>query len=111
MFPAELTAVLSNLLTNAVKAAGQGGRIRATGEVQDGQVVLRVENTGSAVSPSEGERWFRPFESSTVNVDPVLGQGMGLGLPITRALLEDYRAEIRFVEPRRGFATSVEIVF
>ena len=38
------------------------------------------------------ERWFRPFESSTVEIDSFLGQGMGLGLTITRNMLEPYGA-------------------
>ena len=110
MFPAELTTVFSNLLTNAVKAAGEGGRIRATARRGSGSVSLRIENTGTAVNPSKGERWFRPFESSTTKVDAVLGQGMGLGLPITRSVLAEYGGTIRFVEPSSGFATALEIV-
>jgi C4-dicarboxylate-specific signal transduction histidine kinase len=70
-----------------------------------------LENTGVAINIAEAERWFKPFESTTVEVDPVLGQGMGLGLPITRSMLEEYGAEIRFVQPSRGFATAVEIIF
>src|SRR6266704_4722093 len=110
MFPAELTAVFSNLLTNAVKAAGPKGRIRAVGaKTNGGGATVRVENTGVAVQPSEGERWFQPFESSTVAVYPVLGQGMGLGLPITRTILEEYGASIRFASPSSGYATALEI--
>jgi signal transduction histidine kinase len=111
MFPAEATAVFSNLLTNAVKAAGKKGRIRATGRKGRGATVIRVENTGTRVRLREAERWFRPFESSTGKVDPLLGQGMGLGLPITRSMLEEYGATIKFVEPTDGFATAVEISF
>jgi signal transduction histidine kinase len=111
MFPAELTVVFANLLTNAVKAAGEGGTIRASGERQGEKIRLLIENTGTPVNLREAERWFRPFESTTVELDPVLGQGMGLGLPITRAILQDYGATIQFVPPRRGFATAVEISF
>lgn len=114
MFPAEITIVFSNLLTNAVKAAGEQGRIRAwtPGDKSDKTGVrLRIENTGQAVSPDEGERWFLPFESTTTEVDPVLGQGMGMGLPITRNVLAEYGAIIRFVAPSAGYATALEIVF
>jgi signal transduction histidine kinase len=113
MFPAEITSVLSNLMTNAVKAAGEKGQIRASADRgADGEIVLTVENTGARVAPDAGERWFRPFESTTVEqVDPVLGQGMGLGLPITRSILEDYRASIKFATPSKGFATAVEVRF
>lgn len=112
MFRAELMAILTNLLTNAVKAAGTGGFIRANANVsEDGVLRLRLENTGIAVKPAEGERWFRPFESTTVQIDPVLGQGMGLGLSITRDLLAELGATIAFVEPRKGATTAIEVVF
>ncbi len=112
MFPAELTVVFSNLLTNAVKAAGTGGEIHARAETNaDRSTTLVIENTGLAVDPEDGERWFAPFESSTTEVDPVLGQGMGLGLPITRNLLAEYGAVICFAHPSAGYATALQIVF
>lgn len=111
MFPAELTAIFSNLLTNAIKAAGKKGRVRASGKQLREQLVVRIENTGRAVQLREAERWFQPFESSTAQVDAVLGQGMGLGLPITRSMLEEYGATIKFVAPTSGFATAIEITF
>lgn len=112
MFAAEITAVFANLLTNAIKAAGGGGVVRATARPDsEGGVRVRLENTGVAVELSHAERWFRPYESTTVDVSPVLGQGMGLGLPITRSVLTDYGAEIRFVKPSSKYATAVEIAF
>jgi signal transduction histidine kinase len=111
MFAAELTTVFANLLTNAIKAAGKNGRIRASGREETKRTIICVENTGKAVNLKNGERWFRPFESSTTEVDPILGQGMGLGLTITRSMLEEYGAKIRFVKPRQGFATAVELTF
>lgn len=110
MFPAELTTVFSNLLTNAVKAAGENGKIRAWAQPQENTNII-IENTGVMVKPEDGERWFLPFESTTASVDAVLGQGMGLGLPITRSILEQYGAEIRFASPSRGYATAVTIIF
>lgn len=112
MFRAELTALFSNLLTNAVKACGNKGRIVATGRRgRNDAIYLRLENTGVRVDMRRAERWFRPFESSTTEVDPILGQGMGLGLPITRSILDEYGATIRFVEPKSGFSTAIEICF
>jgi signal transduction histidine kinase len=111
IFPAEATTILTNLLTNAIKAAGDGGRIMIAGGFSEGGGVrLRVENTGQAVNLADSERWFRPFESTTMDVDVVLGQGMGLGLPIIRRIVSEYHGTVRFVEPSAGFATAVEVV-
>jgi signal transduction histidine kinase len=110
MFPAEVGVMLTNLLTNAVKNAGSPGVVRVTGAPLGARgATLLVSNTGVAVDLHEAERWFLPFESTTVEVNEVLGQGLGLGLPITRALVEDYRGTIRFVEPPPGFATSIRV--
>ncbi|WP_332767771.1 sensor histidine kinase [Phenylobacterium sp.] len=108
MFPAETAAVLSNLLSNAIKFAGEGGRIRATGALEDQHVVVRIENTGAEVDLATSERWFAPFRSTTEDVDDRLGQGMGLGLTITRSLLDEYGGEIAFVPPAAGFATALQ---
>lgn len=110
MFPAETTTLFTNLLTNAVKFAGEQGHVRGTG-FDNGATRVVVENTGVRVIPAEGERWFRPFESTTAGIDSTLGQGMGLGLTITREMLDPYGATVDFVEPSKGFATAVEVRF
>ena len=111
MFPAELTTVFSNLLTNAAKGAGEGGRIVASAASDNHCMRVRVQNTGVAVDLGEAERWFEPFQSTTEEVNPVLGQGMGLGLTITRRVLDYYGIEIAFVEPDLPYATAIEMVF
>ena len=111
MFPAELTTVFANLLTNAVKSAGDQGRIQALAMSDDSVLRVRVENTGVSVNLGEAERWFEPFESTTQEVNPVLGQGMGLGLTITRSILDYYGITIGFVEPDPDYATAIEVAF
>ena len=111
MFPAEVTTVFANLLTNAVKGALEDGRIEASADINEGTLQVRVQNTGVAVDLEEAEKWFEPFESTTQEVNPVLGQGMGLGLTITRRILDYYGIEIRFVQPGPAFATAIEMTF
>ena len=111
MFPAELTTVFANLLTNAVKAAREDGHIVASADKSEGALLVRVQNTGVSVNLEQAERWFEPFESTTQEINPVLGQGMGLGLTITRRILDYYGITIRFAEPDLGFATAIEMTF
>ncbi|MET8040166.1 ATP-binding protein [Micromonospora sp. NPDC005215] len=110
IFPAEMGVLLTNLLTNAVKNAGSPGRVFVDGRPLGRKgVTLLIHNTGVAVDLGEANRWFLPFETTTTEVNEVLGQGLGLGLPITKALVEDYRGEISFVEPPAGYATSIRV--
>lgn len=110
IFPAEMSIIVTNLLTNAIKAAGEKGRIliRAQ-EAGDGGLLLRVENSGIRVDVAGADRWFRPFESTTTEVDIVLGQGMGMGLPIVRRLLSEYNGTVQFVNPLNGYSTAIEV--
>ncbi len=112
MFPAEINVVFSNLLSNAIKACKKGGKIRVSAATMPNKKVrLRIENTGRTINIGKSEKWFRPFESTTTQVNSVLGQGMGMGLTITRKMLQEYGATIRFVNPRAGFNTAIEILF
>ncbi len=112
MFPAELTTVFSNLLSNAIKAAGDGGRILAVGKGgADGSVSVTIANSGAAVDLASSEEWFEPYASSAPSLDFALGRGMGLGLTITRAMLAEYGATVRFVRPQRSFSTAVAVDF
>lgn len=109
VFPAEVAALFSNLVSNAVKFAGVDGRVRAQGQDVGNEIVVRIENTGTPVDLGTAERWFEPFRSTTDRVDAALGQGMGLGLTVSRSLMDEYGGVIRFVEPSDGFAAAVEL--
>ena len=109
MFSAEFLSIMINVLSNAVKAAGERGTVRINGMYVEESLVLEISNTGNAVELSESERWFRPFESTTTEIDEVLGQGMGLGLPIVRRLLDEYGGSAEFSHPNPPFSTMLQI--
>lgn len=109
MFPAEVSAVFSNLLSNAIKFAGDHGKISVSARIEEQELLIRVENTGDAVDLRKADRWFEPFRSTTADVDDTLGQGMGLGLTVTRSLLEEYGGAISFVPPSKRFATAIQL--
>ena len=108
MFPAELSGILMNLMSNAVKFTNEGGRIRVCASDTDGHLTVRIENTGVSVDLETSARLFEPFRSTTERPDPVLGQGMGMGLPIARAFVREYGGQIGFVAPSGDFATAIE---
>ena len=109
MFSSEVLSILVNVLSNAIKAAGDGGYILIRATRADASIILEVSNTGEAVDLEDAERWFRPFESTTADIDEVLGQGMGLGLPIVRRLVEEYGGAARFTPSQAPFSTTIQI--
>ncbi|MER8480729.1 ATP-binding protein [Mesorhizobium sp. M1163] len=108
MFPSELSGIFTNLLSNAVKFTDSNGRIRIEAREDGGAMLVTMHNTGQAVDLNRGQRLFEAFQSTTERPDAILGQGMGMGLTITRAFVQEYGGEIAFVAPPKGFATSIE---
>jgi signal transduction histidine kinase/DNA-binding NarL/FixJ family response regulator len=85
-----LRQVLLNLLGNAVKFTESGGvKFRASCRTDDGtRCTLRceIEDSGVGIAPDELDRLFEPFERSVQHLRRI--EGTGLGLTITRRLLE-----------------------
>ena len=75
----------------------------------DGEVVLRVRDTGIGMSESDIETALEPFRQIATTIAGRAG-GTGLGLPLTKALAEANRARFQIKStPKEG--TLVEIVF
>jgi signal transduction histidine kinase len=117
MFAAEMNVIFVNLVSNAIKAAAASqlnatngrGQVQVRGRSEAGQLVIIVENSGVAVEPANGDRWFGAFETTTSEVDALLGQGLGLGLTLTRRIIEEYGGRIRFIEPQLGMSTALQV--
>lgn len=102
MYEAEVGAVLTNAVTNALKALRRVDRsVRRLGfdaEERDGALILRVLDSGPGIPEADRERVFEPYVS-TSEPDPILGAGTGLGLMVVRDLLSGYGATAAFVDP------------
>jgi two-component system, NtrC family, sensor kinase len=79
----ELMQVLLNLLMNAADAMGEQGTITVAARQLDTETQMTVTDTGPGISEDVRSRIFEPF-FSTKDV----GQGTGLGLSVTRGLVE-----------------------
>jgi len=99
-----------NLLANAVKLTGAGGQIIvSTAVTDDGEVALRVRDTGAGLSEKELADAFEPFRDLATT--PKWGaSGTGLGLPITKALAEANHAALRISSAVES-GTLVEVLF
>lgn len=99
-----------NLLSNAVRFTPDGGQvIVSTHYASNGSVIVRIRDTGIGMSRKELESALQPFQQ-VATIGKSRGDGTGLGLPLTKALVEANRAEFSIVsEPGQG--TVVKIVF
>lgn len=80
----QLTQCLLNLVMNAVDACERRGHIRVlAARGTDGRVLLAVEDDGPGISEDVAETLFEPFVSTKE-----VGKGTGLGLAVTRGLIE-----------------------
>ncbi len=84
---AQITVVLNNLLTNAVKFTPHGGRIGVSASSRDNEVWVSVSDTGIGIPANDLERIFERFYQVEPHMERRHG-GMGLGLAIAKGLVE-----------------------
>ncbi len=103
-----LKQILLNLLSNAVKFNEPGGQVIVSSALNDaGSVVIRVKDTGIGMSEEDVATALEPFRQ----VDTARkGSGTGLGLPLTKALIEAHHASFS-VKSSRNEGTLIEIAF
>ncbi|EXG81458.1 ATP-binding protein [Cryptosporangium arvum] len=91
--PQRLRQMLDNVLSNAVKYSHRGGRVTVALVEEAGVAKLSVADTGIGIPPDERDRLFqRFFRSSTARDNGV--PGTGLGLVVTRAIVERHGGRI-----------------
>ena len=91
--PDRVQQVLSNLLTNAVKYSPEGGTIRLRVECRPEEVMVQVQDQGIGLPAETAEAIFQPF-GRAANASVRQLPGLGLGLYICRALLEQQGGRI-----------------
>lgn len=104
-----LRQVLVNLVSNAIKFTEPSGSVRVTAEAADGCVEITVSDTGCGIAPADMERVLLPFEQV---VDPArrLNPGAGLGLPLSKHLVELHGGSLRLVSaPQQGTTVVVSL--
>jgi signal transduction histidine kinase len=92
----ELNQVWTNLITNALDALGDSGTLRVSTRRAGDAVVVEVADTGPGMSAEVAEHVFDPFFTTKG-----VGQGTGLGLDISRRIVERHSGDIT-VESKPG---------
>jgi signal transduction histidine kinase len=103
-----LKQIVLNLLSNAVKYNEPGGQVIVSTAMNDtGHAVIRIKDTGIGMSETELAIALEPFRQ-VATARPV--SGTGLGLPLTKALIEANRANLT-IRSRKNEGTLVEVSF
>jgi len=105
-----LIQVLLNLLSNAVKFTPPGGSITLeASRGEDGGLIFRVSDTGIGIAPEDIPKALEPFGLIDSAMSPK-HRGTGLGLPISRALVELHRGRFELASrPQRGTTATVHL--
>jgi signal transduction histidine kinase len=102
--------IVLNLLSNSIKFTVAGGQVIVSTAIADnGEVVLRVRDTGIGMTEKDLATALEPFRQVATTTRARSG-GTGLGLPLTKALAEANHATFNIKStPNEG--TLVEIAF
>jgi PAS domain S-box-containing protein len=88
---ARVRQIADNLVSNALKATGRGGRVQVAASRDAGLCVLRVCDNGAGIPAAIAERMFEPFVQDSEWRD----RGLGLGLAVVSQLTALHGGEVR----------------
>ncbi|SCJ30015.1 Sensor protein ZraS [uncultured Eubacterium sp.] len=90
-----LKVILQNIIINAIQAVPYDGQIEITCHQSGDKVLMRVRDNGGGIKIEPKERVFEPFMTTKET-------GTGIGLWITKRLVDSLEGEIAIIEPRSG---------
>jgi signal transduction histidine kinase/CheY-like chemotaxis protein len=104
--PARLQQVFWNLVKNSVKFTPEGGRITmATSNVSPNEIEIRIIDTGIGIESDKIGKIFNAFEQGQTSITRRFG-GLGLGLAISKAMVDAHRGRIRVESPGKDKGTT-----
>ena len=102
-----LTEAIGNLVKNALDHTTQGDRIQIRWQQSPCLTTIAVEDSGSGIHPEDLYHIFKRFYRSRFSKDT---QGVGLGLPLAKSIIEAHQGSIEvYSEP--GHGTTFTICF
>jgi len=104
--PTRLKQAIVNLVSNAVKFTPRGGIVTLSAAEEGGRLVLRVTDTGVGMTAAQVHQALQPF-GQVQNAMSRKHAGTGLGLPLTKALVELHGGTLE-IDSRTGQGTVVE---
>jgi PAS domain S-box-containing protein len=103
--PTRLQQIVWNLLSNAVKFSSKGGRVDVALKRQGSSIEIDVTDSGKGIAPEFLPHVFDPFRQEDATPSRARG-GLGLGLAITRQLVELHGGRIEARSEGEGFGAT-----
>ncbi len=104
-----LQQVFWNLINNAVKFTAQSGQISIrTSNDKAGRFHFEIADTGIGIEPQRLTSLFQPFEQADPSVSRQFG-GLGLGLAISKRLVDLHHGKIEAESPGRSFGATFKV--
>lgn len=108
--PSALNRLVNNLIENAIKYAKAKGIIEIVLSKHDGKIMFSVRDQGQGIKPEFYERIFEPYFQ--IDQEDESKQGLGLGLPIVKKIVESLEGEIIvFSDPDLAIGTEFRLFF
>jgi signal transduction histidine kinase len=107
--PAKLRQIFLNLLSNAIKFTEKGGTVALTAALDGDAIAVTVADTGIGMDPQDVEIAFQPFAQVDNRLERRY-EGTGLGLPLTKALVDLHKGTMA-IDSARGRGTRVTVTF
>lgn len=106
-----LAEVVDHVLRNAYSYTLPGGEVRLCAERQNGHIVILVEDSGVGIRSDEMAHVFeRMFRGSAADAGPTDARGMGLGLYLSKHIVEQHDGHISLhSEPGRGTVVEIQL--
>jgi signal transduction histidine kinase/HAMP domain-containing protein len=107
--PAKLRQIFLNLLSNAIKFTEAGGTISLEVTELPGSIAVTVGDTGIGMDPEDVHVALQPFAQVDNRLERRY-EGTGLGLPLTKALVDLHDGEMT-IDSARGKGTRITVTF
>ena len=97
----KLKSCFSNIAINALQAMPSGGKLMTSVHKNNGNVEVRIADTGAGISQENLSKIFEPYFSTKQ-------AGFGLGLAVTKKIIEEHKGSID-VQSEQGLGTTFSV--